>query len=138
MTQPPPTVTYSLDEVLGQILQKFDRIDEKFDRMDEKFDLMDEKSEDFRKEVNSKFETLQKEVNTKFETLQKEVNDKFDTIQQDVVHIKVELAKLQTEVQGVGKRLDTQEFINRSVVVGFVLALVAGAVKLFFPDFPEG
>jgi hypothetical protein len=38
-------------------------------------------------------------------------------------------------MQGIGKRLDTQEFINRSVVVGFVLAVLAGVVKLFLPQF---
>ena len=105
MTQNPVTVTYSLEEVLGQIIQKLDRIDQK-------------------------------------------VDDKFESLQKDVVDIKVELVRLESElkgdikaldakVEGIGKRLDTQEFINRSVVVGFVLALAAGAVKLFFPSFPN-
>ncbi len=94
MTQTPVTVTYTLEEVLGQISQKLDRMD------------------------------------TKFETLQK-----------DIVEIKVgqtrlegELKALETEVRGIGKRLDTQELINRSVVVGFILAVLAGVVKLFLPN----
>ena len=37
MTQPPATVTYSLEDVLGQIIQKLDRLD---DRFNEKFDSL--------------------------------------------------------------------------------------------------
>jgi uncharacterized coiled-coil DUF342 family protein len=112
MTQAPVTVTYSLEEVLAQLMQKIDRLDQKIDRLDQK---VDDKFEGFRKEVDNKLENLQK----------------------DIVEVKVELVKLQGEVGSIGKRLDTQEFINRSVVVGFVLALVAGVIKLFLPEFPH-
>ncbi|NER00472.1 MAG: Bdr protein [Cyanothece sp. SIO2G6] len=151
MTQPPVTVTYSLEEVLGQVIQKLDRVDDKL--------------ETFRKDVDDKFETLRKDVDDKFETLRKDVDDKFDitqdklgSLQKELVDLKIGQARLESElkgdvkaleselkgdiktldtkVEGIGKRLDTQEFINRSVVVGFVLALVAGGVKLFFPGFP--
>ncbi|NES24251.1 MAG: DUF4164 domain-containing protein [Symploca sp. SIO3E6] len=130
MAQDPVTITYSLEEVLGQVIQKLDRMDDKF--------------ESFRKDVDDKFEN---------------VNDKFDSLQKEIVEIKIgqvrleselkgdiktletelkgDIKALETEVKGIGKRLDTQEFINRSVVVGFVLALAAGAVKLFFPSFPN-
>jgi murein lipoprotein len=101
MTQAPVTVTYSLEEVLGQLMKKMDRLDEKIDRLDQK------------------------------------VDNKVESLQKDIVEVKVELVKLQGEVGSIGKRLDTQEFINRSVVVGFVLALVAGVIKLFLPEFPH-
>lgn len=90
MTQNPITVSYSLEEILGQLNQKLDRVD-----------------------------------------------DKLGSLQKEIAEIKVGQARLETEVQGISKRLDTQEFINRSVVVGFVLALAAGAVKLFFPGLPS-
>jgi len=120
MAQDPVTITYSLKEVLGEISQKLDRQDEKF--------------ESFREDVDKKFDNVQ---------------DKFEELQKEIVEIKIgqvrlenelkgEIKNLETEVKGIGKRLDTQEFINRSVVVGFVLALVAGTVKLFFPNFPNG
>ncbi|NEP55505.1 MAG: hypothetical protein F6K31_00395 [Symploca sp. SIO2G7] len=48
MTQDPVTITYSLEEVLGQVIQKLDRMDDKF--------------ESFRKDVDDKFENLQKEI----------------------------------------------------------------------------
>jgi len=108
MTQDSVKVTYSLEEVLGQINQKLDRIDEKF------------------------------------ESFQKDVDEKFDNLQKEIVEVKIgqvrlegEIKNLEVEVKGIGKRLDTQEFINRSVVVGFVLAIAAGTVKLFFPSFPN-
>jgi len=108
MAQPPVTVTYSLEEVLGQISQKLDRLDNKVEDLGED---MDHKLAEFRKDVDAKF----------------------DHLQQDIVELKVGQTRMETEINGIGKRLDTQEFINRSVVVGFVLALAAGAVKLFFP-----
>ncbi len=80
MSQTPITITYSLEEVLGQI------------------------------------------------------NQKLDNLQKDVTDIKIGQAKLEVEVKGISKRLDNQEFINRSVIVGFVLAVAAGVVKLFFPN----
>ncbi|NEQ69189.1 MAG: hypothetical protein F6J86_08225 [Symploca sp. SIO1B1] len=108
MNQDSVKVTYSLEEVLGQINQKLDRMDEKF--------------ENFQKDVDEKFDNLQKEI----------VEVKIGQ-----VRLEGEIKNLEVEVKGIGKRLDTQEFINRSVVVGFVLAIAAGTVKLFFPSFPN-
>ncbi len=48
MTQPPVTVTYTLEEVLGQLHQKLDRIDTKVD--------------DLRKEVDTQFDHLQADI----------------------------------------------------------------------------
>jgi hypothetical protein len=47
-----------------------------------------------------------------------------------------EIKTVNAKLDGLGKRLDTQEFINRSVMVGLLLAIAAGVVKLFFPNFP--
>ncbi|MEM8781082.1 MAG: hypothetical protein AAGF26_19935 [Cyanobacteria bacterium P01_G01_bin.49] len=88
MNQTPITVTYTLEEVLGQINQKLDKLD-----------------------------------------------DKFDKLQQEVISLKGDVKALNAKVEGIGKRLDSQEFINRSVIVGFILAIAAGAIKLFFPRF---
>lgn len=89
MNQPPITVTYTLEEILGQINQKLDRLD-----------------------------------------------DKFDNLQKEVSELKGDIKALDAKVEGIGKRLDTQEFINRSVIVGFILAIAAGVVKLFVPNLP--
>ena len=43
---------------------------------------------------------------------------------------------LDEKITGIDKRLDNQEFINRGILVGIILALFAGVVKLFgfFPN----
>ncbi|MGK7941213.1 MAG: hypothetical protein AB4062_13910, partial [Crocosphaera sp.] len=48
--------------------------------------------------------------------------------------VQVELAEVKTELKGINQRLDSQEFINRFVAVGFILAFVSGLIKLFFPN----
>ena len=76
----------------------------------------------------------------------KAVNSKLDTMQKDITDLKVgqvrleekltgDIKSLDTEVRGINKRLDSQEFLNRSVAVGFILAFVSGVIKLFFPNF---
>ncbi|MGK7877959.1 MAG: hypothetical protein AB4426_33020 [Xenococcaceae cyanobacterium] len=111
MSQTPLTVTYSLEEVLGQINHKLDRIDEKFE---------------------TKLDTLQQDV-TEIKIGQAKLEGEIKRLE---IELKGEIKTLEAEVKGIGKRLDTQEFINRSVVVGFVLAVGAGMFKLFFPNFP--
>jgi len=49
----------------------------------------------------------------------------------------VKLTAVETELKGMNKRLDSQEFINRSVAIGVIVALTSGAIKLFFPNFPH-
>ncbi|TRU00411.1 MAG: hypothetical protein EWV65_06310 [Microcystis flos-aquae Ma_QC_C_20070823_S18D] len=41
---------------------------------------------------------------------------------------------LKGELTGVNKRLDNLEFTNRTIFVAIVTALMAGLVKLFFPN----
>ena len=101
MTQSPVTVTYTLEEVLGQLNQKLDRID-------------------------TKVENLGKEVDHKFENLRNDVDIKFN-------HLQVSQVRVEGEIQAIGKRLDSQDFFNRSVMVGLVLAVLAGILKIFFP-----
>ncbi len=101
MSQTPITIIHSLEEVLGQINQKLDK--------------------------------LQEDV-TEIKIGQVKLEEKLETLETE---LKREIKALSSEVQGIRKRLDTQEFINRSVVIGFVLAISAGAVKLFFPTFPS-
>ncbi len=66
------------------------------------------------------------------------LEQKIDSLQQDVTDLKVgqerlsgEIKTLEEKVDGIAKRLDYQEFINRGVVVGLILAVLAGLAKLF-------
>jgi murein lipoprotein len=112
MSQTPITVTYSLEEILKEINGKLDKMDDKFEAKLDKFE--------------AKLDKLDQKFETKFDSLQKDIND-----------LKVGQATLSTQVKGINKRLDTQEFINRSVAVGFLLALATGVIKFLFPNFPN-
>ena len=43
---------------------------------------------------------------------------------------------LDEKVTGIGKRLENQEFLNRGILAALIVALIAGAAKLFgfFPN----
>ena len=101
----PVTVTYSLEEILKRIEDKLDSN---------------------QKEVKQEI----KDINTRLDTLQKDFNQKLDTLQKDVTDVKVGQAKLEEKVDGLGKRLDYQEFINRGVIIGLFAALLGGLAKI--------
>ncbi len=67
----------------------------------------------------------------------KRIEDKLDKQSEKIGAISVKLTAVETELKGVNKRLDSQEFINRSVAIGVIVALTSGVVKLFFPNFPN-
>jgi predicted nucleic acid-binding Zn-ribbon protein len=105
MTQTPITITYTLEEVLGQINTKLDKIDQRIEHMQE--DITELKIGQVR--LENEMKTLE-------------------------VKLTGEIKTLDAKIDGIGKRLDTQEFINRSVVVGFVLAVGTAVIKILFPN----
>ena len=82
--------------------------------------------EEVLKRIEDKIDSNQKELKQDI----KEINTKLEKLNT----VEVELAEVKTELKGINKRLDSQEFINRSVAVGFILAFVSGFIKLFFPN----
>ena len=67
---------------------------------------------------------------------------KVDKISEDVSDIKTNLVRVEAElkgeiwvldekIDGIVKWVDTQEFINRGVVIGLVLAILGGFAKIF-------
>ncbi len=40
-------------------------------------------------------------------------------------------ARLEEKVEGLGKRLENQETVNRGILVALVVAIIGGAAKLF-------
>jgi exonuclease VII large subunit len=102
---------------------------------------------DFRKETQQNIADFRKETNQNIADFRKETNQRFDKIEERLTSLEIGQARLEerltgeikttnAKLDGLSKRLDTQEFINRSVMVGLVLAIAAGVVKLFFPGFP--
>ncbi len=65
----------------------------------------------------------------------KDVNTKLEKMDERFTKIEIDMAEVKTELKGMNKRLDSQEFINRSVAIGVIVALTTGVVKLFFPNF---
>ncbi len=81
---------------------------------------------------------LEQKIDSRFEQLEQ----KIDNLQQNVTDLKVgqaqlekrltgEIKALEEKVDGISKRLDYQEFINRGVIVGLILAFLAGLAKVF-------
>ncbi len=66
--------------------------------------------------------------------MKKEVTDFKAENAVSIESLKGNITALDVEVKGINKRLDSQEFIDRSVAVGFILALLTGVIKLFFPN----
>ena len=58
------------------------------------------------------------------------LENKIDKIGEDVSDLKV-IEVLAEKVEGISKRLDTQEFINRGVIIGLILAVLGGFAKVF-------
>ncbi len=81
--------------------------------------------------VTYSLEEVLKRLEDKLDNNQKEVNQKLDNLQKDVTDLKVGQARLEEKVDGISKRLDYQEFINRGVIVGLIIAVLAGLAKIF-------
>ena len=159
MTTNPPTLTYTLEEILSRLDQKiekqFTEVNQKMDRqftevnqkMDRQFTEVNQKMDRQFAEVNQKFtEVNQKftEVNQKMDRQFAEVNKKLETIDGRLNKLEIgqaelsgEIKTLEEKVSGIDKRLDNQEFINRGVLVAVIIALISGVVKLF-GFFPTG
>jgi murein lipoprotein len=77
-----------------------------------------------------------KEVNDKIDKSSEQLHGKIDKLSEDINNLRVDLATIKGELTGVNKRLDNLEFNNRTIFVAIVAALMAGLVKLFFPNLP--
>ena len=83
-------------------------------------------------------------IETDLKDILTKIDNRLDRIENDLTEIKInqsetrgEIKVLDEKIIGIGKRLENQEFIGRSIFVGVILALLAGAVKLFgFPPNP--
>jgi transketolase len=145
MTTNPPTLTYTLEEILSRLDQKiekqFTEVNQKIDRQ---FTEVNQKIEKQFTEVNQKIDRQFAEVNQKMEKQSAEVNKKLEIIDGRLNKLEIGQAELSGEIKtldekviGIDKRLDNQEFINRGVLVAVIIALISGVVKLF-GFFPTG
>lgn len=112
-------VEYDIKEILTDIKQSFDKIDARFDKLETKLDKVAENIADL------KIDLVRVETELKGEI--RVLDEKIGRVETE---LKGEIKLLDGKVDGIGKRLD-QTDINRGVIVGLVLTILGGFVKLF-------
>lgn len=100
------TVEYDLREIFNKFEAKLDKLEIKLDKLTE--------------DVNDIKVTLTK-TSTELKGDLNALNEKVDRVE----------STLGEKISGIDTRLSNQEFLNRAVVIGFGLALLAGIAKLF-------
>jgi hypothetical protein len=82
-------------------------------------------------QINQKLDTLQKEVSD-FRT---ETNVAITSLKGDIKaldeRLTGEIKTVNAKVEGLGKRLENQEFISRGVLIALIVAILGGFAKLF-------
>jgi hypothetical protein len=104
------TVTYSLEAVLKEIVYNQKELNTKLEAN--------------QKELNTKLEANQKELNTKLEANQKETSSKLEALA-------IGQARLEEKLEGLTKRIESQEFISRGVLLTLLATVLGGAAKMF-------
>jgi len=62
---------------------------------------------------------------------QKEIMKEISDVKVSLEGVKGDIKILNTSIKELDKRVSNQEFTNRGVLIGLILALLGGAVKLF-------
>jgi chromosome segregation ATPase len=112
-TTPKMTVTYSIEDILARIE---DKMDARFEKLDARFEKIDRQ-----------FERLENKMDTRFA----EVDQRLNKLEVGQAELSGDIKALEEKVDGIGRRLDNQEFLNRGVAVAVLAALLAGSAKLF-------
>lgn len=83
------------------------------------------------KEILARFESKLDKIEGKIDKLTEDVSDVKTHLVKAEEEIKGEIKVLEARIDGISKRIDTQEFINRGVIVGLILAVLGGFAKIF-------
>lgn len=132
MTQSPITVTYSLEEILLRLEGKIDKFEENFtnkvDKLEENFN---DKIDKFEEIFNNKIDKFDREINEKIDKLDEGLTEKIDKLDERVNKLEIgqtemrgDIKALDEKFNGLNKRLDNQEFINRGVLVSNYYSLL--------------
>ena len=70
---------------------------------------------------------IKKEINSDQKAILKEISD----VKVELAEVKGDIKSLDTKVEQLDKRIANQEFTNRGVLVGLILVMLGGLVKLF-------
>jgi len=81
-------------------------------------------------------ETDLKEIFTKLDQRLDRIEISLNELKVSQAEIRGDIKALDEKVNGIGKRLENQEFTNRGILVAVVIALIGGAAK-FLGVFPN-
>ena len=81
-------------------------------------------------------ETDLKEIFTKLDQRLDRMEISLNELKVSQAEIRGDIKALDEKVNGIGKRLENQEFTNRGILVAVVIALIGGAAK-FLGVFPN-
>ncbi|MGH8003013.1 MAG: hypothetical protein ACREPR_27170 [Brasilonema sp.] len=59
------------------------------------------------------------------------IDRRLENLEAGVHDIKISQARIEEKMEGVSKRLESQEFISRGVLIGLIVTIIGGAAKLF-------
>ena len=101
-----PVIQTDIADVLGQINQKLDKIDSRL----------------------TKLEVGQAEIKGDLKTVDEKLSGQIKAVDEK---LSGQIKALDTKVEQLDKRVGNQEFANRGVLVGLIVAILGGAAKFF-------
>jgi predicted RNase H-like nuclease (RuvC/YqgF family) len=81
--------------------------------------------------LDAKFEQKLDKLDTKFDKLDEKFTRKLDDLGKDVTELKVDVVTVKTKMDGLEIRLNSVEFLSRGVLIGLLVAIGGGLLKLF-------
>lgn len=131
-------ITSDLKEFLAKIDQKLENLDQKIEGLDQK---VEQKIESLDQKIDRKIENLDQKIEQRFEKVEKrfeKIDQKFEKLAETNLEaqvsreeIKGSIKALGEKVSGLDTRITNQEFTNRGILIALVVAILAGAAKLF-------
>jgi len=82
---------------------------------------------DLKNGVND-LKVFQAEIKGEIKTLDEKLTGQITALDQRLTG---QIKTLDEKVSGIGKRVENQEFLNRGVLTALIVALIAGAAKIF-------
>lgn len=88
--------------------------------------------------VTYSLEEVLTRIETKIDRLDQKIDERFGKLEERIGKLEerigtleVSQARIEEKIDGLSKRLENQEFITRGIILGLVLAFLAGFAKLF-------
>lgn len=72
-----------------------------------------------------------KEYLARFENKLDKFENKLDNLQKDISDLKAGQARLEATTEGLKSRIESQDFINRGILIALIVAVLGGLAKLF-------